>query len=164
MWVFCIMEEIYKDVIGYEGVYQVSNFGNVKCCKNGLIRNYYLEKNGYYSITLRKNGIGKTRKVHQLVAESFLNHKRCGLKLVVNHIDLDKTNNKMDNLEVITNRENCNKKHLKSTSKYVGVHWNKEDRKWKSTITINKELKYLGSFNDELEASEAYQKALLNIC
>ena len=59
------MEEIYKDVIGYEGIYQVSNLGNVKSYKTGLIRNYYLEKNGYYSITLRKNGIGKTRKVHQ---------------------------------------------------------------------------------------------------
>ena len=164
MWVFCIMEEIYKDVIGYEGIYQVSNLGNVKSYKTGLIRNYYLEKNGYYSITLRKNGIGKTRKVHQLVAESFLNHKRCGFELVINHIDLDKTNNKVENLEIVTNRENSNRKHLKSTSKYIGVHWNKEDKKWKSTITINKELKYLGSFNDELEASEAYQKALLNIC
>ena len=164
MWVFCIMEEIYKDVIGYEGIYQVSNFGNVKSYKTGLIRNYYLEKNGYYSITLRKNGIGKTRKVHQLVSESFLNHKRCGYKLVINHIDLDKTNNKVDNLEVITNRENCNKKHLKSTSEYIGVHWNTEKRKWKSTITINGKTKHLGYFTSELEASQAYQEALLNIC
>ena len=164
MWVFCIMEEIYKDVIGYEGIYQVSNFGNVKCCKTNLIKNYYLEKNGYYSITLRKNGIGKTRKVHQLVAESFLNHKRCGLKLVINHIDLDKTNNKVDNLEVITNRENCNRKHLKSTSKYIGVHWNTKDKKWKSVISINGKSKFLGYFITELEASEAYQEALLNFC
>ena len=164
MWVFCIMEEIYKDVIGYEGIYQVSNLGNVKYCKTGLIRNYYLEKTGYYSITLRKNGIGKTRKVHQLVAESFLNHKRCGFELVVNHIDLDKTNNKLDNLEIVTNRENSNRKHLKSTSKYIGVHWNKEDKKWKSGIMINGKTKHLGYFTSELEASQAYQKALLNIC
>ena len=112
------MEEIYKDVIDYQGIYQVSNLGNVKCCKTGLIRNYYLEKNGYYSITLRKNGIGKTRKVHQLVAESFLNHKVCGMELVINHIDFNKTNNKVENLEIVTSRENSNKKHLKSTSKY----------------------------------------------
>jgi len=164
MWVFCIMEEIYKDVIGYEGIYQVSNFGNVKSCKTGLIRNYYLEKNGYYSIRLYKNNIGNTRKVHQLVAESFLNHKRCGLKLVINHIDLDKTNNKVDNLEVITNRENCNRKHLKSTSKYIGVHWNTKDKKWKSVISINGKSKFLGYFITELEASEAYKEALLNFC
>lgn len=164
MWVFCIMEEIYKDVIGYEGIYHVSNFGNVKSCKTNLIKNYYLEKNGYYSITLRKNGIGKTRKVHQLVAESFLNHKRCGLKLVINHIDLDKTNNKVDNLELITNRENCNRKHLKSTSKYIGVHWNTKDKKWKSVISINGKSKFLGYFITELEASEAYKEALLNFC
>jgi hypothetical protein len=158
------MEEIYKDVVGYEGIYQVSNFGNVKSCKTGLIRNYYLEKNGYYSITLRKNGVGNTRKVHQLVAESFLNHKRCGYKLVINHIDLNKINNKVDNLEIVTNRENSNRKHLKSTSKYVGVHWNTEDKKWKSGLTINGKLKHLGYFTSELEASEAYQKALLNFC
>ena len=164
MWVFCIMEEIYKDVIGYEGVYQISNLGNVKSCKTGLIRNYYLEKNGYYSVKLCKNGIAKTRKVHQLVAEAFLNHIRCGLKLVINHIDLDKTNNKLDNLEVITNRENCNKKHLKSTSEYIGVQWNKRYKKWKSVIFINGKSKFLGYFICELEASQAYQEALLNIC
>lgn len=164
MWVFCIMEEIYKDVIGYEGIYQISNLGNVKSCTTGLIRNYYLEKNGYYSIRLYKNNIGKTRKVHQLVAESFLNHKRCGHKLVVNHIDFNKANNKVDNLEIVTNRENSNRKHLKSTSKYIGVHWNKEDKKWKSSITINGKTKHLGYFTDESEASEAYQEALLNIC
>jgi hypothetical protein len=164
MWVFCIMEEVYKDVIGYEGIYQISNFGNVKSCKNNLIRNPYLEKSGYYSLRLYINSIGKTRKVHQLVAESFLNHKRCGYKLVINHIDFNKSNNKVDNLEIITNRENCNKKHLKSTSKYVGVHWNKEKRKWKSTIRINGNRNHLGYFNNELEASEAYQQALLNFC
>ena len=164
MWVFCIMEEIYKDVIGYEGIYQVSNFGNVKSCKTGLIRNYYLEKNGYYSITLRKNGTGNTRKVHQLVAESFLNHKRCGYKLVINHIDFNKINNKVDNLEIVTNRENSNRKHIESSSKYVGVQWNTEKRKWKSTIRINGNRNHLGYFNNELEASEAYQEALLNFC
>ena len=158
------MVEIYKDVIGYEGIYQISNFGNVKNCKTNLIKNAYLEKNGYYSITLRKNGTGKTRKIHQLVAESFLNHKRCGLKLVVNHIDLDKTNNKVDNLEIITNRENCNRKHLKSSSKYIGVHWNTKDKKWKSVISINGKSKFLGYFISELEASKAYQEALLKFC
>ena len=164
MWVFCIMEEIYKDVIGYEGIYQVSNFGNVKSCKNGFIMKCYLEKIGYYSIRLYNNNIGKTRKVHQLVAESFLNHKRCGYKLVVNHIDLNKINNKVDNLEIVTARENSNRKHIESSSKYVGVQWNTEKRKWKSTIRINGNRNHLGYFNNELEASEAYQEALLNFC
>ncbi len=164
MWVFCIMEEVYKDVVGYEGIYQVSNFGNVKSCKTNLIRSPYLEKSGYYSLRLYINSIGKTRTIHQLVAESFLNHKRCGYKLVVNHIDFNKTNNKVDNLEVITNRENSNRKHIESSSKYVGVQWNTEKRKWKSTIRINGNRNHLGYFITELEASEAYKEALLNFC
>lgn len=157
--------EIYKDVIGYEGIYQVSNLGNVKSFKFGKDKVLRKSKDslGYFVVGVRLNNIPKVRRVHQLVAESFLNHKRCGLKLVVNHIDFDKTNNKLDNLEVITQRENTNKKHLKSSSQYTGVYWSKQFKKWKVLITINNKQKFLGYFTDELEASKAYQKELLNI-
>lgn len=154
------MIEIYKDVIGYEGFYQVSNLGNIKSCKTSFLMKFYLEKKGYYSIKLYKNGIGKTRKVHQLVAESFLNHKVCGMKLVVNHIDFNKTNNNINNLEIITTRENSNRKHIKSSSIYTGVYWSKIARKWQSYIKINGNQKHLGLFNDELEASKVYQLEL----
>ena len=125
------MIEIYKDVIGYEGVYQVSNLGNVKSYRNSKERQLKLVKNyaGYLVVCLSINNTKKVRKVHQLVAESFLNHKRCGMELVVNHIDFDKTNNKLDNLEIITNRENSNRKHLKSSSIYTGVYWYKKYNK-----------------------------------
>ncbi len=154
--------EIYKDVIGYEGIYKVSNLGNVKSFKFGKEKQIKLYKNtnGYLRVNLRINGIQKTRIVHQLVAESFLNHKRCGFELVINHIDLDKTNNNLQNLEIVTQRENANFKHIKSSSSYVGVSWNKKSNKWISRIRINSKSKYLGLFIDELEASEAYQKAL----
>ena len=155
--------EVYKDVIGYEGIYQVSNLGNVKNNKNGFIRKCCLEKTGYYSIRLYINRLGKTRKVHQLVAEAFLNHKRCGMEFVINHIDFNKTNNKVENLEIITQRENSNKKHLKSTSKYTGVSWSENRNKWISIIRINNKPKYLGLFINEIDASEAYQKALKDL-
>ena len=159
------MVEIYKDVIGYEGIYQVSNLGNVKSFKCGKEKQRKLskDKDGYLLVGLSKNGILDVKKVHQLVAESFLNHKRCGLKLVINHIDFDKANNIVENLEIVSARENCNKKHLKSSSVYTGVSWNKEKRKWIASIKINNKNKYLGYYNDELEASKAYQKELLNI-
>ena len=154
--------EIYKDVIGYEGVYQVSNLGNVKSFKFNKEKQIKLYKHisGYLIIGLRLENIRETRKVHQLVAESFLNHKRCGMELVVNHIDFNRTNNNVTNLEIITNKENCNRKHLKSSSKYTGVYWNKANNKWQSIIYLNGKLKHLGLFVDELEASKAYQKAL----
>ena len=159
------MIEIYKDVIGYEGIYQISNLGNVKSlkCNKEKILKLHKNTNGYLIIGLAVNGIVKTRKVHQLVAESFLNHKVCGLQLVVNHIDFNRTNNNISNLEIVTNRENSNRKHLKSTSKYTGVHWNKRANKWHSAIRLNGNTKYLGLFTNELEASKAYQKELLNI-
>ena len=154
--------EVYKDVIGYEGIYQVSNFGNVKNNKEKQLK---LSKNSsnYLLAGLRINKVTKSVYVHQLVAQSFLNHKRCGHKLVVNHIDFDKTNNKLDNLEIVTARENSNQKHLKSSSKYVGVSWHKRFNKWVSRITINGKNKHLGYFTNELEASKSYKIALKNL-
>ena len=160
--VFFVMEE-YRNIKGYED-YQVSNLGNVKSFWFGNQRILKASKNHYYlAVTLRKEGKRKTFKVHQLVAMAFLNHEPCGMKLVVNHIDFNKTNNNVNNLEVITQRENTNKKHLNNTSKYVGVSWFKRDNKWRSTIKIDGKNKHLGLFKDKLQASKAYNTALGNV-
>ena len=157
--------EIYKDVVGYEGHYIVSNLGNVKSIKFNKEKHLKLSKNykGYLTIMLSIDNIEKRIRVHQLVAESFLNHKRCGMKLVINHIDFNKVNNRVENLEIVTNRENCNQKHLKSSSIYTGVSWDKRCNKWRSNITVNGKLKHLGYFINELEASEVYKKELNNL-
>ena len=157
--------EVYKDVIGYEGIYQVSNLGNVKSFRYGKERQMKQSKDssGYLVIGIRLNNVPKIRRVHQLVAESFLNHRRCRLKLVVNHIDFNKTNNKVDNLEIVTQRENSNQKHLKSSSKYIGVSWSESRNKWIALIYLNGKHKNLGRFNNEIDASEAYQKALKDL-
>jgi hypothetical protein len=157
--------EIYKDIVGYEGHYMVSNLGNVKSIKFNKEKYLKSSKNykGYLTIMLSINNIGKRIRIHQLVAESFLNHQRCGMELVINHIDFNKVNNRVENLEIVTNRENCNLKHLKSSSIYTGVSWDKRYNKWRSNITVNRKLKHLGYFIDELEASEAYQKELNNL-
>ena len=70
--------EIWKDVINYEGLYKVSNLGNIKSfyrSSKGIILKLIFNNKGYYTIGLSKNGVKSTRQVHQLVAESFLNHK-----------------------------------------------------------------------------------------
>jgi len=168
-------EEILKDVKGYEGLYKVSNLGRVKSLdrrvvsrggtrlvKGKLLKNN-LDHYGYLNVTLSNSGKTTTKKVHKLVAIAFLNHTPCGSELVVNHIDINKTNNNVENLEIVTTRENSNQKHLKSSSKYVGVHWKKSRNKWQSTIRINGVKKHLGSFDCEIEAHQAYQKALKEI-
>lgn len=165
------MNEIWKPIKDFETAYEVSNLGRVKSLarerKNGTGSYLHKErilKHGissfYYNVCLKFNGKTKTRNVHQLVAEAFLNHKPCGFKLVVNHKDFNKLNNCVENLEIVTQRENSNKKHLKSKSIYTGVYWIESRNKWISRIQINGKIKNLGYFKTEKEASEYYQNAL----
>jgi hypothetical protein len=151
------MEEIFKDIPNYEGMYQVSNFGRVKSLKFGKERilKPATGKRNYLECVL-SNKKTKTVTVHQLVVITFLGHVPCGLKLVVNHKNFVRTDNRLNNLEIITVRENTNLKHINSSSKYTGVHWSKKNKKWHAQIYINNKVKYLGCFTDEIKASEAY--------
>jgi hypothetical protein len=169
------MEEIWKDIPSYEGYYQVSNLGNLKSLARvvdgpkGLkklserILKQRLGKTGYLYCDLNKNGKSKTVKPHQLVVICFLNHTPNGYHLVVNHINFIKTDNRLENLEIVTTRENTNKKHIISSSKYIGVCWCKHNKKWLSQIHINGKRKFIGYFKCELQASEAYQNELKKI-
>tara|TARA_R110000823_G_C15715225_1_gene478009 strand:- start:62 stop:580 length:519 start_codon:yes stop_codon:yes gene_type:complete len=171
------MEEVFKDIPNYEGLYQVSNLGNVKSLDRVVIRSNgktytakeKILKNNigsrfYYSVKLYNNKkIKKSYKVHQLVAIAFLNHKPCGYDLVVNHKNFNKLDNRVVNLELVTQRENANHKHIKSSSKYTGVSWDKRLKKWSSKININNKSIHLGMFKIEIEASLKYQEALKNL-
>jgi len=164
--------EVWKPVKHYEGFYEVSSLGRVKSLsKIFFMKGKYLYKSkerilngsiddGYLKITLSKKGKRNTKKAHQLVAIAFLDHKTCKMELVVNHKNFNRADNRVENLEIVTNRENCNQKHLKSSSKYVGVHYYKSKSKWSAYIYINGKQKHLGYFLNELDASEAYQTEL----
>ena len=159
------MNEIWKDVVGYEGVYEVSDLGNVKSLKfnKEKVLTNNLNRNGYLQVGLSKRGRVKSKGIHQLVAEAFLNHKPCGFKLVVDHQNGVRKDNRLENLQIITSRKNTSKDIKGGTSKYTGVSWCKKSNKWRSQININNKVKYLGSFTDELKASEVYQNELSNI-
>lgn len=168
--------EEFRDIPGYEGRYQISSFGRVWSMPkewpmpnggtkkhSGIFLKQRIDKDGYYYLNVRLN-TKKTFKIHQLVAMVFLNHKPDGTqKIVIDHRDNDKSNNKPSNLQLITNRLNASKDVKNKTSKYTGVSWNKLEKKYKSQIKINGKTKHLGSFISEEEASEAYQSALLNL-
>ena len=172
-----IENEVWKDIPNYEGIYQASSLGRVKSLSREIWRtrnNGYsvlkerILKNsindmGYMMVGLSKDNKSKTRKTHQLVAEAFLNHKPCGYKLVINHKNFIKTDNRVENLEIVTARENCNHKHIKSSSKYTGVCWEKDTSKWTSQIHVNGVKKKLGRFKTEEEASLCYEMALIAI-
>lgn len=152
--------EIWKDIKGHEE-YQASNLGRIKSCKRIKERmlTTHLVGNKYLMTTLFIDGKSKTFSVHQLVAMAFLNHTPCGMGLVVNHINNIKTDNRVDNLEIITQRENTYTHH-KGTSKYKGVSWDKSRDNWRAEITIDYKKIRLGRFKCELAASAAYNSAL----
>jgi hypothetical protein len=168
--------EIWKDIKGYEGHYQVSNLGRVKSLsrivnRGGIRGNMALDEKilkqynhykGYKTIQFKVDGKIKTYKVHQLVAMAFLGHTPSGMSFIIDHFDNDKSNNNVSNLRIVTNRENTSKgKLLDKSSKYTGVSFNRG--KWVSFIQVNKKNKYLGRFNDEYEAHLAYQSELEKI-
>lgn len=156
--------EEWRDIPNYEGLYQTSDLGRVKSFLNKkrvIILKQSLLDTGYLTVTLCCNKNKKSRTIHTLVAESFLNHVSCGYELIVEHKDHIRNNNILINLKIITTRENTDQKHLESTSKYVGVYL-KPKNKWSSAIWINGEQKHLGTFDNEIEASEYYQNALKN--
>ena len=158
------MMENWKDIEGYED-YQVSDMGRVKSLKRGKERilKGVLDIYGYLIVTLCENNKRKTFKIHKLVAIEFLNHIPCGYKEVVDHIDNNPLNNKVDNLQLISARENTSKDKKGGASKYTGVCWAKQKNKWKSSIYIKSKLIYLGLFINEEEAHLKYQLALENI-
>ena len=102
------MIEEWKDIKGYEGLYQVSNLGRVKSLKFGKERilKTGVDRYGYISVNLYKNNKRKLCKVHRLVAEAFIPNLEN--KPEVNHLDEDKTNNMVSNLEWCTRNENVN--------------------------------------------------------
>ena len=161
--------EVWKDIPEFEGLYQVSNLGNVRSLsyrKKGIVKqlNKNLNSNGRYRVNLCKNGRSwSNSKIHQLVAIAFLNHKPCGHKIVVDHIDNNKENDKLYNLQLISSRENIVKDMKVGSSKYTGVCWNKRQSKWQGAIRINGKIKHLGYFKDEKKAAQAYQIELKKI-
>ena len=106
------MKEVWKDVVGYEGLYQVSNLGRVKSLgfdkwhKGRILKQSFDGKGNYLFVGLHKDGETKQKNVHRLVAETFIpnpNNLPC-----VNHINEIKTDNKATNLEWCTVEYNSN--------------------------------------------------------
>ena len=116
------MNEIWKDIEGYEGIYQVSNLGRVRSLDRYIIKphsktgkpvDYFKAgcvvtqthlRNDYYGVCLKYNGTKKHCLVHRLVAKAFVPGYFEGAD--VNHKDCERTNNRADNLEWVTRREN----------------------------------------------------------
>ena len=101
-------KELWKPVVGYEGLYDVSAFGKVKSLKFGKEKELKQTNNtdGYLYVSLYKDGVRKLFKVHRLVAEAFIpnpDNKPC-----IDHINTIRDDNRAENLRWCTQKENCN--------------------------------------------------------
>ena len=161
------MIEDWRDVVGYEGIYQVSNKGRVKSLpRKGRLTERMLsptdDGHGYLQVCLTKDKKGTCKKVHVLVAMAFLNHVPCGYDIVVDHQDNNRKNNNSGNLKPMTHRENCSRRR-DGLSQYTGVSWYARYDKWQSTIEIDGKTRRLGLFEEEVDAHNAYQEALKEV-
>jgi hypothetical protein len=153
------MEE-YRDVKGYEGIYQVSNLGNVRRIYRKKKGFGYLKpikhSGGYSRLKLRNKGKDKDVYIHRLVADAFLD----GSGEVVNHKDGIRTNNNLFNLEWCSQRENLTHSNNKRIlhSRFAGV--STIDNKWRASIFINGKMKVETQFNCETSAYVSYLKMM----
>ena len=107
------MKELWKDILGYEGFYQISNLGEVKSmpkyCGNRPTKEKLCSQDcrrGYKSVGLCKNSVLRHKQVHRLVAEAFIPNPE--KKPEVNHKNGIKTDNRVENLEWVSHQENLN--------------------------------------------------------
>lgn len=99
-----LQQEVWKDIIGYEGLYEISSLGRVKSIRRKKILkpNVY---SGYCRVILQNQKVISNRFIHRIVAENFIDNPEC--KPQVNHIDFNTQNNNISNLEWCTNLENA---------------------------------------------------------
>lgn len=169
------MEEVWKDIEGYEGLYQVSNLGNVKSLDRTQIQKrgdlYYNRKykgqiikphlthKGYCAIGVTKNNKHKNFSVHRLVAKAFIPNPEN--KPEVNHIDGNKQNNMVNNLEWCTRSENL--KHAYNSKLKICTKKHRETAKYQCKKNFNKKIlqydlngDFIKEWNSITEASNFY--------
>lgn len=141
------MREVWRDVVGYEGKYQVSNFGRVKSLnynRTGIEKLLCPKKSAHYlRVTLRNDMGAKDKCIHRLVAQAFIPNP--DNKSEVNHIDGDKRNNHLSNLEWVIHSENA---------RHSVYSLNKNPREWSRTPVRCIETGEI--FETQIEAAKAY--------
>lgn len=170
------LEFEWRDVVGYEGYYLVSNYGHVKSLdryvsgrgltlriRRGKIRKLTLSNSGYLCVGLLNTNGKKNCFVHRLVAESFIEGFNSDLE--VDHIDRNRTNNCIINLRSATSSQNNGNSYKRSTasSKYKGVHWCNRLRRWVAKIEMGGNRYSLKSYRYEENAALAYNLSALEV-
>ena len=152
-----MIQEVYKQ---YKDTnYQVSNLGNIKNIKSDKILVQTIG-NTYKKVDIYHNKLRTTKRVHNLVAEVWLNHvPNKSQKIIVDHIDNNPLNNKVSNLQLISQRDNVIKSTISNTG-VTGIHYLKSKLKYMASIKIKGKSKQIGCFDTLKEAKESYEKII----
>lgn len=157
------MKEIWKDVVGYEGLYLVSNLGNVRSLKSGKILKPTYTRTGYAIVWLygkeHLNGrTGKAFSVHKIVANAFC--IKGVLDCEVNHINEDKSDNRACNLEWCTHKENSS---YGTRGERIG-NANKNGKKSKPIVQLTLDGKFVAQYPSLAEIKRSTGFNHKNIC
>ena len=145
------MQEEYREITGVEN-YLVSTFGNVKNAKSNHILQYQIDKGGYSTVSFRIAGKLSVRKIHRLVAITFLENdddKPC-----IDHIDGNRQNNHVGNLRFATYSENSHNAKIRkdNTSGHKGIRYDEITKRWRVRITIDGIQIHLGGYVNKEDA------------
>lgn len=164
------MNEIWKDIPEYEGLYQASNLGRIRSlgritsdghCRKSVMLSQRADVSGYKRVVLSRENIKRTKSVHRLVAISFWGERK---GKVVDHIDGDPTNNLLENLDWVSQRDNIKKstQHIGiKTSKHVGV--GKIGNRFRARCYHDGKVKHIGCYGSPEEAKKAYDNFVARI-
>ena len=163
-------KEIWKDIVGYEGLYQVSNFGRVKglpitTCFSSRIKKHKeriltpsIGKRGYYVVVLSKKGKAKTFMLHRIIAKAFIPNEENLPQ--IDHIDTNKLNNSINNLRWCTAKGNCSnpltRKHISDATKrnwINGCFLNRNNLHYIKVAQYTKDGNFVKIWNSIIEAS-----------
>lgn len=161
-------EEIWKEIVGYDYKYYISNLGRLKTHTRAIPHITYgsYDTGRYLRTTLIKYGKPIGKKIHRLVAEYFISNYSDDL--TINHMDFNKSNNNVSNLEAITASENVmhfviNKRKPKTSSRHLGVTYHLQIKKWTSRVNVYGKRFSVGTYNTEWEAVQAREKFLSGV-
>jgi hypothetical protein len=163
---------MWANIPEYHGLYQINEFSVVRSLNfrnTGKTKEMKpnLSNNMYYTLGLTKDSIHTTILLHRLMASAFLGLPIESKDFIVDHIDNNKLNNNLDNLQLTTYRYNNTKDQKKKIdSNYTGVKKVKRIKshdKWAAHIHYKKRLIHLGTYDLEILAANAYNKANLEI-
>jgi hypothetical protein len=150
------MEE-FKDLIGFDSNYKISNKGYVINSKGRKIGS--IGQDGYNHVLLKKNGKIYNIRVHKLVWEYF-GEVNPTHDVIIDHENNIKSENGIDNLQLISFRQNVNKDQKIGVSDTIGVSWSNDKKRWRAQISINNKRLHLGYRRTIAEARLLYQSAL----